>query len=95
MKKTLLFAALALGAMSASAQALEQPKFFDNWSIGLDGGVTTPLKHAAFFGDMRGLVGLHIQKQITPAFALGVEGQFGVNTSSWVNRVHSTTAFDN
>ena len=28
-------------------------------------------------------------------FALGVEGAFGVNTSSWRNRVRSSTAFDN
>ena len=89
MKKTIILATLALGAMSASAQGLEQPKFFDNWSIGLDGGVTTPLTHHAFFGSMRGLVGLHVDKQITPAFKLGVEGQFGVNTSSWKNRTHS------
>ncbi len=94
MKKTIILAALALGAMTASAQALEQPKFFDNWSIGLDGGVTTPLTHHAFFGSMRGLVGLHVDKQITPAFKLGVEGQFGINTSSWAGP-HSTTAFDN
>ncbi len=97
MKKTIILAAIAMGAMSASAQAIESPKFFDNWSVGLDGGVTTPLTHSAFFGSMRGLVGLHVDKQITPAFALGVEGQFGVNTSSWSwkGAIHSTTAFDN
>lgn len=96
MKKTVILAALALSAMSASAQALEQPKFFDNWSIGLDGGVTTPLTHSAFWGSMRGLVGLHVDKQITPAFKLGVEGQFAVNTSSWSWKGfrHSSTAFD-
>ncbi len=48
----------------------------------------------AFFGDMRGIVGLHIDKQITPAFALGVEGAFGINTST-VRGPHSYTAFDN
>ncbi len=95
MKKIILLAAIALGAMSAQAQAVESPKFFDNWSIGLDGGVTTPLKNYSFFPNMRGLVGLHIDKQITPAFALGVEGQFGVNTSSWTQEIHSRTAFDN
>ncbi len=94
MKKTIILAALALGAMTASAQAYEQPKFLDNWSIGLDGGVTTPLTGHAFFGSMRGLVGVNIDKQITPAFKLGVEGQFGVNTSSW-NGPKSSTAFDN
>ncbi len=70
--------------MSVNAQqALESPGFWSNWSVGVDGGVTTPLKDHAFFGDMRGAFGLHIQKQLTPAFALGVEGAFGVNTSSW------------
>ena len=46
---------------------------------------------------MRGVVGLHIQKQITPTFGLGVEGQFGINTSSWNNPdgVRSQTVFDN
>lgn len=94
MKKTVLFAALALGAISASAQAYEQPKFFDNWSLGLDGGATTPLTNHAFFGSMRGLVGLHVDKQITPTYGMGVEGQFGVNTLGWYGE-HSTTAFDN
>lgn len=95
MKKVLLSATVALGALAASAQAVEQPGFFDNWSIGLDGGVTTPMNHHAFWGSMRGVAGLHIQKQVTPAFALGIESAFGVNTSSWKGRVHSTTAFDN
>lgn len=94
MKKTLLFAAIALGAMSASAQAIEQPKFFDNWSVGVDGGLTTPMSNHAFFGGMRGLVGVHVAKQITPTFGLGAEGQFGVNTSSWKGIDHSKTAFD-
>ena len=57
MKKILLLAAVAFGAISASAQAIEQPKFFDNWSIGVDGGVTTPMKGQAFFGSMRGVWG--------------------------------------
>lgn len=96
MKKMIVMAALAMGAMSASAQtAIEEPGFFDNFSIGLDGGVATPMTHHAFFGNMRGVAGINIYKQVTPAFALGVEGAFGVNTSSWRNRVHSSTAFDN
>lgn len=96
MKKMIVMAALAMGAMSASAQtAIEEPGVFDNFSIGLDGGVTTPMTHHAFFGNMRGVAGINIYKQVTPAFALGVEGAFGVNTSSWRNRVHSSTAFDN
>lgn len=95
MKKSILLGALVLGAMTANAQAVEQPGFFQNWSVGVDGGVTTPMTHHSFFGSMRGLVGLNVKKQITPTFGLGVEGQFGVNTSSWKGRIHSNTAFDN
>ncbi|MBD5233230.1 MAG: OmpA family protein [Bacteroidales bacterium] len=96
MKKTILAAAAiaAIGAASATAQVVEQPSFFDNISIGLDGGVTTPLSHHAFFGSMRGVAGMHIAKQITPTFGVGAEGYFGVNTSSW-GGPHSRTAFDN
>lgn len=95
MKKTLLLAALALGAMTANAQAIQQPGFFDNWSIGVDGGVTTPLTNNPFFKSMRAQVGLNVKKQITPTFGLGVEGQFGINTSTWKGHTYSTTAFDN
>ncbi len=97
MKKTIIAAAAltAFGAATASAQVIEQPKFFDNIYIGLDGGVTTPMSHNAFFGSMRGVAGLHIGKQITPVFGVGAEGYFGVNTSSWNGHLHSSTAFDN
>ncbi len=95
MKKTLLLAAIAFGAMSASAQVVEQPGFFDNWSIGVDGGVTTPMTGHAFFRAMRPVVGLHIDKQITPAFAMGVEGNFGINALTNEYGVKSATTFDN
>lgn len=85
----------AFGMLSSNAQVIEQPGFFDNWSIGLDGGVTTPMKDNAFFKSMRGAAGLHLQKQVTPTLAIGAEGLFGINTSSWNGMVHSSTAFDN
>lgn len=85
----------AFGLLSSNAQVIEQPGFFDNWSIGLDGGVTTPMKGNAFFKSMRGAAGLHIQKQVTPTFAVGAESLFGVNTSSWKGMSHSSTVFDN
>ena len=94
MKKLVLLAAIALGAITANAQAIKSPAFGENWSVGLDAGATTPLHHAAFWGDMRGLFGVNVKKQITPAFGLGVESQLGVNTSSWRGRIHSSTGFD-
>ena len=96
MKKMLLTAALIAGGFASmnAQQALLKPGFFDNWSIGIDGGVTTPLNHSAFWGDMRGVAGLNIKKQITPVFGIGAEGLWAVNTSSWRGQVHSNTAFD-
>lgn len=94
MKKTVLAAAFALGAMSMSAQGIEQPKFFDNWSVGLNGGVTTPLSHNPFFKSMRGVAGINVAKQITPVLGIGAEGMAAVNTSNWKGQIHSNTAFD-
>lgn len=95
MKKVILSAIAVTAMLSAQAQqAFETPKFSDNWSIGLDGGVATPLAHHhAFFGDMRGVVGLHFQKRLSPAFALGIEGAWGINTSSWTTHKRHV-AFD-
>lgn len=96
MKKYLLLTAAVSLMTAANAQtAVEHTNFGSNWSIGVDGGVTTPLTGHAFFGSMRGAAGLHVEKQISPVFGLGVEGVFGVNTSSWDNYPRSATAFDN
>ena len=82
MKKTILLAAVALGAITAQAQqVVEAPKFFDNWSVSLVGGATNSIEGNAFWGDMRGVVGIEIEKQVTPILALGVEGNWGINTS--------------
>lgn len=94
MKKLILIAALALGAISAQAQAtVEGSKFFDNWSLGLKGGAVSPAKGHGFWQNCRGIFGLELKKQITPVFGLGVEGEWTVNTSSWTG-FKSTTALD-
>ena len=92
MKKSIIMAMAAAAVLSAGAQnAVAPTNFGDNWSIGLDGGATTPLaRHHAFFGDMRGQFGLHIQKQISPVFAVGVEGTAAVNASSWFAGYYTT-----
>ena len=97
MKKTILLATAvaAVSALSANAQAIESPSFFDNVKVGIDGGVTTPLKNNPFFGAMRGTAGINVTKYVTPTFGVGVESLFGVNTSSWKGHVHSSSAFDN
>ncbi|MDE7411274.1 MAG: OmpA family protein [Paramuribaculum sp.] len=83
MKKLFLIALAAIGMLTAQAQkAVEAPTFGSNWSIGIDGGGTTTMAPGAdFFDNMRGVAGLHIQKQISPIFALGVEGVAMFNTT--------------
>lgn len=95
MKNLIVTTALALGAISAASaqQAVEAPKFGDNWSLGINAGVTTPMNHHPFFKSMRPVVGLKLDKKITPVFKLGAESLFGINTST-VRGPRSKTAFD-
>lgn len=90
MKRLLLAAALTTGCLfGISAQnVIERPTVGDNWNLGIDAGVTTPLKGHSFFQNMRGQYGLHLGKQLTPIIGAGIEGAWGVNTT------HSATAFD-
>jgi len=84
MKKLFLIGALALGTVAAQAQVtVEGSKFSDNWSLGLKGGMVTPLTHHSFFPNARGVFGLNLQKQIIPSIGLGIEGEWSINTSSW------------
>ena len=96
MKSHLLVAILMLGGATTAVaqQAMVQPKFFDNWSVGLQGGVSTPIKGSPFFKSMRGVAGIDVRKQITPAFGIGAEYNAIVNSSSWKGMRHSSTAFD-
>ena len=53
--------------------AVEGNKFLDNWSIGISAGGTTPLTHHSFFGNMRPITGIGLNKQLTPVFGFGLE----------------------
>ena len=95
MKKFIFMIVALMGmVMSVNAQTVESSRFTDNWSVGLKGGAVTPLNHSAFWGDMRGVVGLELKKEVTPILGLGVEGEWTVNTSAWSRNVHSTNVFD-
>ena len=93
MKKIVLLAVALLTMGGVQAQKAYLPtNMGSNWSLGVDGGVTTPLAHGtSFIGDMRGAFGLHLQKQISPVFALGVEGSWAVNTSTWSTKQFTTS----
>lgn len=89
MKKVLLSCLLVAGTLAANAQQLAQEpnRFCDNWYIGVEGGMTSPLNNGKFFKDARGIFGINVKKQLTPVFGVGVEGSWGVNTSSWKNNL--------
>lgn len=98
MKKLLLTACLAGATLIASAEAYERPAFCEGWTVGATVSAASPLKGHSFFQNMRPAVGLVIDKKISPAFSLGAEGIFAINSSSWNTRFgrlpHSRTAFD-
>lgn len=96
MKKVILTAAVALSVVAAQAQVTVQgSKFTDNWSLGLKGGMVTPLTNHAFFGNARGAFGFELEKQVTPVLGFGLEGEWSINTSSWFNDpVKSCNAID-
>ena len=89
MKRTIILLACALGIFTANAQSVvENTKFTDNWSVGINAGAITPLTHSAFFKSMRPAFGVGFSKQLTPNFGLGFQGMGNVNTT------RSKTAFD-
>ena len=82
MKKFVSVFALALVAMSVSAENLyKESKFFDNWYVGIQGGIASPAVGHAFWKDARGAFGLNVGKQLTPIFGLELEYTGVVNTA--------------
>ena len=77
MKRTLLLLLILVSAITADAQKLvERPRFADNWSISVAGGVYHPM-----FYDLKYLVqcsgyagSVELKKQLTPVFGFGIEG---------------------
>lgn len=90
MRKIIVSIALCMAVVATNAQkAVVGNKFTDNWSVGFNAGGTTPLTHSAFFKDMRAVLGVGLNKQVTPVLGLGFEAMTSINTTS------SQTAFDN
>ena len=90
MKKIVASLVLCMAVIAANAQkAVEGNKFTDNWSVGFNAGGTTPLTHSAFFKNMRAVLGVGLDKQVTPVLGWGFEAMTSINTTP------SRTAFDN
>ena len=84
---SLLLLSVAVGYADGQT-ALTGNKFADNWAIGVNAGGTTPLMHHSFFKNMRPVVGVHVDKYLTPTFGLSLEAMGSFNTTG------SKTAFD-
>lgn len=100
MKKfVFMLATLFAVAINSNAQYnVTGHRFFDNWSIGVDGGVQTNLHD---WNTPQGAVAnLHLDKQITPVYGLTFETTLGFNnTANWMHpvqsHIHNGTVVDN
>lgn len=83
MKKLLLAIAVMGSCVAANAQqAIETSKFFDNWSIGVQGGVYEPTIGQNMLKDMRAGVNVELTKGITPVLGLSVNYFAGINANN-------------
>ncbi len=79
MKKLgLLFAAAAM-AVSASAQTVTESKTFDNWYIGINGGVQTKTTQSRWMKNLNSNAGLRLGRWFTPVFGLAAESNVYFN----------------
>ena len=71
-----MLAVAAITVQSASAQiALEESKTFDNWYIGINGGVSSRIKpNNSFFSNVNPHAGLRVGRYWTPVVGWAVEG---------------------
>lgn len=78
MKKIISLAAAALFAMAASAQselkAMYDSKSYDNWYIGVNGGLSARTKHVSWTDNLNANAGVRIGHWYTPVFGLALEG---------------------
>ena len=87
MKKVFAILAVCVACMSANAQqAYEKGKFFDNWSIGADGGINTNLHDWNKGG---GVLGVQFTKGITPVLSLEFSSQIGLDDIAWYGDANS------
>lgn len=103
MKKFMLLMVSAIViCFGASAQTVKSSNFFDNWQIGVRGGVTALLHpqcngYEDFGHTIQASTSLDITKYITPVFGLGVQSTIGWENGSqpgdfqgrnWLNYVN-------
>ena len=93
MKKSFLSIVMVASAMAANAQTtVESSKFFDNWSLGVHGGVYEPTIRQDMINDMRAGVNIELTKQITPVFGISANYFAAINANNSTNPAFYTAA---
>ena len=84
MRKTILLSVFALSTLTINAQTavVEGGGFWDNWSMGIQGGATMKMSGTGFFKSARPAFGLTIGKQWTPILGMDIQGMGYVNTTN-------------
>lgn len=93
MKKIIFLFAMMFAFVVANAHDCEQSnyvghsRFFDNTSIGVEGGIQTNLYD--WNNPQGGIFGINLNKQLVPQFGLSLEGYMGFNnTGNWYSGLH-------
>ena len=84
MKKFVLMMASALFAVSASAQTVQESKTFDNFYVGINGGLSTKTTGHKWLSGLNPNASLRIGRWFTPVFGLAAEGTAYFNSKAWV-----------
>ena len=74
MKKLGLLITAAAMAASVSAQTVTESKTFDNFYIGINGGVATKTTGNSWMKNLNSNAGLRIGRNFTPVFGMAAEG---------------------
>lgn len=67
-------------AMSVSAQTVTESKTFDNFYIGINGGVATATTGHGWLKNLQPNAGLRIGRNFTPVFGMAVESNAYLRT---------------
>lgn len=88
MKRFILLACVAL-SLNATAQteqkAMIDSKSYDNWYIGVNGGLATKTTHSKWLKNVNSNAGLRVGRWFTPAFGLAIESNAYFGCKPWTD----------
>ena len=85
MKKLVLMLAVASMTASVSAQTVSESKTFDNFYVGINGGVATKTTGHKWMSDLNPNAGVRVGRYFTPVFGLAVEGNAYFSNKPWAS----------